>query len=100
MRNVVVDESGGEAGVREAGREAGVAGRENTAESAAVDPASKEEGAGGLAITITGAALGLILESGSGDSSSAAQTEFYEATKGCASVLCCRVSPKQKADVV
>merc|ERR1712137_360781 len=44
------------------------------------------------ALTITGDALSTVLTH--------LKKEFYDVAKDCSSVLCCRVSPKQKADVV
>jgi len=45
-------------------------------------------------LTITGDALGIVL------AEEGMRKEFYGVAKRCTSVLCCRVSPKQKADVV
>eukprot|EP00927_Polykrikos_kofoidii_P087127 TRINITY_DN9960_c1_g1_i1.p1 TRINITY_DN9960_c1_g1~~TRINITY_DN9960_c1_g1_i1.p1 ORF type:complete len:1119 (+),score=148.26 TRINITY_DN9960_c1_g1_i1:74-3430(+) len=62
---------------------------------AALEKHSKAgEHAGGKAITITGAALAIVLANAN------MIEEFYRACLDCQSVLACRVSPKQKADVV
>jgi phospholipid-translocating P-type ATPase (flippase) len=46
------------------------------------------------AITITGSALAAVLED------EGLKVRFYRMAKDCKTVICCRVSPKQKADVV
>jgi phospholipid-transporting ATPase len=56
---------------------------------------SGRTGASDRAITITGAALGEILRSDPN-----LKRRFYSMARGCKTVICCRVSPKQKADVV
>jgi len=45
-------------------------------------------------ITVTGAALAIVL------SDNALRFRFYKLAQNCQTVICCRVSPKQKADVV
>jgi phospholipid-transporting ATPase len=48
----------------------------------------------GQALTITGQALAIVLRD------EGLRRLFYKFCEGCQAVLCCRVSPKQKADVV
>lgn len=49
----------------------------------------------GASLAVTGAALAVIM-----DPDRSLSSMFYQAVRGCVSVLCCRVSPKQKSDVV
>lgn len=53
---------------------------------------------GKMAITITGAALSVILKNGDGKEN--LREMFYKVARRCQTVICCRVSPRQKADVV
>jgi len=71
-----------------------VAGVQETLRAAQAFVGGDDSPEDGLAVTISGAALNVVLEN------PGMRDRFYRVARRCRTVLCCRVSPRQKADVV